>query len=609
MTVRESVRSSLRLLTARDRRRYGLAVATQMATSFLDLIGVGLLGIVGMLSMSIVNGRNPPALFTRLIAPLAQHLPDSRLIAMLAGASVTMLITRNVVNPLLMSRILTFLAEREAAVSARLARQLLRQPLTFVEQRSSQQTAVAILDGTNLAISIVLGQAAVVAAETTLLVLLLAALLMVNPAVAVGVVAYFALVSVGLHRATGHRAARLSVQRRRSHVAAFTAVQEAVGSYREIMVADRRMYYASRIRGLRLESARATAGIQLVAMLPKYVSEGALALGAFALAAVLFSTEPAGVAAGTFAVFLAAATRVMPSLLRLQGALLSLRSASAAAEPTYRLAEELGDADEEIAEPIVVAENADFTPSVELRDVSFTYPEAQTPALAGINLNVGEAQSVALVGRSGAGKSTLADVILGVLEPDSGVVALGGIPPAEAVRRWPGSIGYVPQDVMLTRDSVRANVALGVPPDAIEDDLIWESLRRAHLDQFVREQPAGLDTEVGERGLRLSGGQRQRLGIARALFTRPRLVVLDEATSALDSETEHAITTMLDELGDDVTTVIIAHRLSTVRHADLVAYLEDGRVIATGTFDEVCDRVPALRNQADLMGLGPGPTS
>lgn len=578
-----------------------------MATALLDLMGVALLGIVGVLSMSIVNGQPPPALFTRVVAPLAEHLPQNRVIAVLAGVSVAMLITRNVVNPLLMSRILRFLADREAAVSARVTTRLLCQPLTFVQQRSSQQTATALLDGPNWAISVVLGQAAVVAAETTLLVLIVTALLLTNPAVAIGVVAYFALIGAGLQRAVGHRATRLSIERRRSQIAGLTAVQEAIGSYREITVANRRMYYASRIRGVRSRVARAAAGQQIVAMLPKSVSEGALALGAFALAAVLFSTEPADVAAGTFAVFLAAATRLMPSLLRLQSALLALRSAAAAAGPTYQLADELGDLDEAIDDPIVGAENADFTPSVELRDVSFTYPNAATPALAGISLTIGQGQSVALVGRSGAGKSTLADVILGVLQPDSGVVILGGTPPAEAVRRWPGSIGYVPQDVMLIRDSVRANVALGLPPDAIEDDLVWESLRRAHLDEFVREQPARLDTEVGERGVRLSGGQRQRLGIARALSTRPSLVVLDEATSALDSETEHTITTMLEELGDDVTTVIIAHRLSTVRYADLVAYLEDGRVIAMGTFDEVCDRVPALRNQAELMGLGSQP--
>ena len=216
-------------------------------------------------------------------------------------------------------------------------------------------------------------------------------------------------------------------------------------------------------------------------------------------------------------------------------------------------------------------------------------------------------QSVALVGRSGSGKSTLADLILGVLEPDAGTVSVGGLPPGNAVSRWPGGIGYVPQDVMLVNDSVRNNVALGLHRDLIDDDRVWEALSRAHLADFFSEQPDSLDIQIGERGLRLSGGQRQRLGIARALFTRPRLIVLDEATSALDAETEKAITTTLAELENDVTTIVVAHRLSTVRHADLVVYLRDGAIDAAGTFDEVCALVPALQRQAELMGLRADP--
>ena len=240
-----------------------------------------------------------------------------------------------------------------------------------------------------------------------------------------------------------------------------------------------------------------------------------------------------------------------------------------------------------------------------MRGVKFTYPAAQRPAIPGMTLVVEEGRSVAFVGRSGAGKSTLADLILGVLQPDGGEVLVGGISPADAVRRWPGAIAYVPQEVTLVNDTIRANVALGLPRDAIDDDLVWDALHRAHLADYLRGETAGLDTQVGERGVRISGGQRQRLGIARALFTRPRLLVLDEATSALDAEAEHAITTMVNELEGDVTTLIIAHRLSTIRHVDLVVYLEDGNAAAQGSFDEVCARIPALRRQADLMGLKP----
>ena len=207
------------------------------------------------------------------------------------------------------------------------------------------------------------------------------------------------------------------------------------------------------------------------------------------------------------------------------------------------------------------------------------------------------------MGSTGAGKSSLADVILGVMAPQSGTVLISGESPREAISRWPGAISYVPQTVSLVHGSIRENVALGLPPDVIDDELAWEALERAHLAEFLRENREGLDTKIGERGFRLSGGQRQRLGLARALYTRPKLLVLDEATSALDAETEQSIIQTLSELEGEVTTVTVAHRLATVRQADVLLYMQDGVIVATGTFAEVRAQVPDFDRQAALLGL------
>jgi ABC-type multidrug transport system fused ATPase/permease subunit len=207
------------------------------------------------------------------------------------------------------------------------------------------------------------------------------------------------------------------------------------------------------------------------------------------------------------------------------------------------------------------------------------------------------------VGSTGAGKSTLADVILGVLAPDLGVVFVGGHAPADNVLRWPGAMAYVPQDIAVINGTVRENVAMGLPEDLVHDERAWEALERARLADFLLSMREGLDTVVGEHGVKFSGGQRQRLGIARALYTRPRLLVMDEATSALDAETEAAVTDTFSSMSGEVTLVVIAHRLATIRHSDQIAYLNEGRLMAVGSFDEVRAKVPDFERQAELLGL------
>lgn len=610
MTAREVLRASLRLLDRRDRRLLVLSMLFQISTAVLDLFGVILIGAVGALAVTIVDGQGPPRRVTAAASALGlPPLSPTSLIALLAGVAAALLLAKSVVSPLLMRRTLRFLAGCEAAVSTRLTRKLLARPLTFVQQRSTQETASALIQGASAATTAVLGQMVIAAAEIALILALTIVLVAVNPPVALGVVIFFGLLSVGQQQILGHRVAQCGAQRAKADIAGLRTVQEALGGYREITVADRRSFYVDRIAGLRSQAAGAAAEQQFLGILPRYVSEAALVLGGFALAAALFSTESVSAAAGTFALFLAAAVRMLPSLLRVQAAAIFIRGAAAMAGRTFSLAGDLeitaGVGEAHAVDRSFASGDSDFVPTIDLCDVGFSYPDAAVAAIRGITLSVAVGGCVALVGRSGSGKSTLADIILGVLDPDEGTVSVGGVPPGDAVRRWPGGIAYVPQDVMLAGDSVRNNVAIGLPRDLIDDDRVWDALRRAHLADYVSGHPDGLDAQIGERGLRLSGGQRQRLGIARALFTRPRLLVLDEATSSLDAQTEQAITEMLGELEHDVTKVIIAHRLSTVRDADLVVYLEGSRSVAAGTFDEVCAQVPALKRQAGLMGLRP----
>ena len=244
-----------------------------------------------------------------------------------------------------------------------------------------------------------------------------------------------------------------------------------------------------------------------------------------------------------------------------------------------------------------------LSPSITVDDVAFSYLPG-VPVLEEVSFDIEVGQSIGLVGGSGAGKSTLVDLLLGVLPPDSGEIRIGGHPLSEVRRQWQQMIGYVPQSVVLFDDTVRANIAIGQPREDVDDDRMWAVLEQSQLADVVRELPDGLDNVIGEAGVQLSGGQRQRLGVARALYPSPQVVMFDEATSALDNETEFKLTEVLEGLRGSITTITIAHRLSTVRRCDRIFYLEHGRLLAHGTFTELNTAIPGFARLVELGTVG-----
>jgi len=617
MTVREAIRTSLRLLAQRDRRLLGLITLVQMSTAFLDLFGILLIGLVTALSLSIMSSVPQPAIVQNMLDAAGLNEADPVTVALtLAVVGGFLLISKSVLNMLLTRRILRFLANRQAMVSGRLAAGLLARPLLQVQQRSSQETVYALTSGVTAATLQVLGQATIALSEISLLVVLTVGLLAISPTVTFFAVVFFLIVSFTLHKILAGRATRIGQRTAHITIQQIATVQEALRTYREAVVSQRRGLYVQRFQDLCWKGAVNITELQFVGMIPKYVLEIALVCGAGLLAASQLLTQDLSAAVAVIAVFLAAGSRIVPSILRLQGAAIAIRSASGQATPTYELARELdlaalttasaesfGSIDPSTIRSHLQKGHQGFDGSIQISDVKVSYPGTSAPALAAVSVSLPAGSSLALVGATGAGKSTLADLILGVLIPDEGMALIGGLTPAEALAKWPGAVAYVPQDVAMANGTVRENVALGLPVEIIDDDWVWDALNRAHLGQFLDDSREGLDTVIGENGIKLSGGQLQRLGIARALYTRPRLLVLDEATSALDAETEQSIAQTLQELEGAVTTVTIAHRLATIRHCDLVVYLEGGRVQAQGSFNEVRALAPQFDKQARLLGL------
>jgi len=596
---------SLSILSKSDRKKILAVVVLQVFLSALDLLGVLAIGLLGALSVSGLQSREPGVQLDSTLRFLTiSESSFQTQVAILAVGALLLLVGRTILSIIFTRRILFFFSRRGAKISASLISRLLSQPLLTVQARTTQETLYAVTNGVSLITLQILATGIVMVADLSLLLVMTLGIFLVDPFTAIGTFLLFSLIGYFLYRYMHLLAGYLGVKYSELSVVSNEKIVEVFGSYRESVVRNRRDYYAREIGKIRFALAEVEAEGSFMPYVSKYVIETAVVVGALLVGATQFVLQDAAQAVATLAIFLAAGSRIAPAVLRLQQGFVQIRRSFGAAQPTFELIESLGQSQiiENVDDNVDVLHEG-FYSEIQLQNVSLTYPTKQLPAISNFSISIQPGTLVAIVGSSGAGKTTFIDVLLGVMTPDEGTVLISGLPPLLAVAKWPGAIAYVPQDVAISSGTIRENVALGFPEQQATDELVTSALKVAQLDQFVSDLPRGLDTQVGERGAKISGGQRQRLGIARAMFTKPLLLVLDEATSSLDGETEASISDAIHALRGSTTVVLIAHRLSTVRDADIVVYLADGKVRAMGTFNEVRKAVPDFDRQAKLMGL------
>ena len=601
----QQVRLALSLLTKRDKRVVKRIIVLQTMFSLFDLLGVALIGVVGALAVRGVKSQDVGDRTSALLKFV--HMENLTLREQIIGIgafAVGIFVFKTLITLYFSRKILFFLNIKGASITADLFKRIMQQPIDGVNARPIQETIWILNSGVhNLTVGI-LTSAITIVSDTSLLILLCVGLVIVDPLTTFITFGTFTILGLVLYFVSHNRMKHFGIVRSNLDIQTNQQISQGLTSYREIFVKNRREYYGQKIEKARQTYAIADAEMRFIPTISKYAIELAIVFGALIVSILQFNLNDSSRAVAMLALFIAASTRVAPAILRIQQGFVQLKGFVGTSKPTFDLIESLSRVtSRKLNDSGDSQSHGPFSPTIQVTNLSFSYPNTQFEVLTGINLQLEAGKTLAIVGASGSGKSTLVDLLLGVLDPSSGEVLVSGMNPLVAIQEYAGEIAYVPQDVSITNGSVRENITIGYESEEFSDDQIREAISLAQLDEFVRNTKEGIDTQVGDRGTSLSGGQRQRLGIARALLSKPQLLILDEATSSLDAESETRISEAIQTLKGRTSIVIVAHRLSTVRHADKIIYLDEGKIVGEGNFQELRKLLPEFDHQSKLMGL------
>jgi ABC-type multidrug transport system fused ATPase/permease subunit len=504
------------------------------------------------------------------------------------------------------SRILSFKIHRHGAkLSNLLMADFSKLPLSSIKKWSSPDINYAATQGLPFVISLLWMSVALIT-DVTLILMFFVALFITNPVITIGLLIYVFMLFALLAWINGTRITDAGRQVGLTSSKSTKGIMELLSMFRELYVSNRLNFQVSTFKDNRISYGHAIATVEWLGQVPRFVIDSALVFGIVVVAVGQSNSDSVTTAATSTALFLTAALRILPTIAPIQGSINGIKNMKGMTERVHlfsRFVQKESAGRKEYLNTLIQNSTFSDTFKIQVKNLTFFYPESNTPAINDISFAIYSGSTLAIIGPSGSGKTTLADCLLGLLEPTSGNIEIDKTAPEIYRTINSGSIAYVSQDVALVDGSIKENVAFALPESEVDPEKIGTALKRAHIYDFVKGLPQGVETVVGERGTRLSGGQRQRIGIARALYSNPKILVLDEATSALDAETESAITGMLKELHGQVTIISIAHRLSTVMHSDLVLFLRDGKLAGSGKFEDLVQQHPDLAHQAELLGI------
>ncbi|MFV0427263.1 MAG: ABC transporter ATP-binding protein [Beutenbergiaceae bacterium] len=582
----------------------------QFALAFVGSVAVAMLEVAGVMAtlplMLLLAGGTTATEPLRTLSTLVGDPPPDQFAVMLAVLIFLAFSLKAVFTILFRWWMSKMVARQQVETSVGILRYYIRMPyINHVERGTSDLIARAgdvVARFYNQVVMAILN----VATETITILMITTGLILAAPGPTLALIAYFALVAGGFQWVLRRRVSHLGEEFTELAVEGYRTSFQIFHGIKEIKLRGSADWF---IEQSRIARQRMTDNLRLSNLygeLPKYVLELVFITGIAVATVLIFASSNAQEGIGILAMFVAAGFRILPSATRMMAGLNAVRVGKPSIEMVLSEVElaaayEQDAKDAEHQDPDILS----YTKELTLEHLAFRYPTSDADVLSDINLTIPRGTTVGFVGGSGAGKTTLIDLVLGLHEPTSGRILVDGVEIAAHLRTWQQRLSMVPQDVYLIDGTLRQNIAFGEDPSTIDDARIEETIQMAQLAQIIADLPAGLDSEVGERGGRLSGGQRQRIGIARALYRNPQLLVLDEATSALDNLTEHRISSTIAGLSGNTTVLIVAHRLSTVRNCDQVVYMSEGKIEASGTFDEVRRASPEFAHLVKLGSLEP----
>ncbi len=570
-------------------------------SSVLVLVDAAALGVFALVLNAIMGmAKGAETIKLPVLGTISQEVG---LIVLVSAASL--MILKSFLNIWLQWVSTRKFADYELEIGTILFQSYIRAPWTSRQNRSTTELVRMIDVGIANTIAGVLNPAVLLPAQALTFASVLVILVAASWQTAIITVIYLGLIAAFLYLYLSKKSYEAGRINRDSAMRMSTLVSEMLAALKEITLRDKANEVADVVYISREKAARSRSNIRFLAAVPKFVIDMALIGGFLLIGTVGYFTGGIGTAMSSVAIFALAGFKMVPALTTIQSQVTLVQSTLPYTElvmADIREAEDFRKNAEKLGKTPIEGE-----PKVlDLRNVEFTYPGADAPAVTNINLVLPMGSSVGVVGQSGAGKSTLIDIFLGLLVPSSGSMTLDGTPLEDVLADWRKRVGYVPQEVAIFDGSVAQNVALSWGGD-VDEERVRTALERAQLLSTIDARPNGIHGRVGERGGSLSGGQRQRLGIARALYMDPLVLVLDEATSALDTATEAAVAKAIAELHGDMTVISVAHRLSTIRDNDMVCYMKDGSIVTQGSFDEVVHNNSEFAQQASLAGLYTAP--